>query len=162
VRLLGAHEVSILGQVRWSLIQSESATVAFHLARETQRCQKGPIALLGTNLAVFVEQVQSESPHDDELAYHNYGRPLPPEARPFQPPNKPGYSYLRGTQAEVSSATIKLKFDMDGGKPVCWALAGGEPTTIIIGTGVGKHTEGGVPPPAPVVLSLGIYSENGF
>ena len=103
------------------------------------------IALLGTNLILFLDQVQSEKPHVYDLAYHNHGRLVPPDAPPFQPPDKPGYSYLRDARAEVSSTPIKLRFDMGEGKTAWWALAGGEPTTLITGTGVGKHTEDRVP-----------------
>ena len=103
------------------------------------------IALLGTNLILFLDQARSEKPHVYDLAYHNHGRLVPPGTPPFQPPDKPGYSYLRDTRAEVTSGPIKLRFDMDGGKTALWALAGGEPTTLITGTGVGRHTEDRVP-----------------
>ena len=43
------------------------------------------------------------------------------------------------------SQPVKLRFDIDGGKTGWWALAGGEPTTLITGTGVGRHTEDRVP-----------------
>ena len=34
---------------------------------------------------------------------------------------------------------------MSAGKKVQWAMAGGEPTAFVTGTGVGKHTEDRVP-----------------
>ena len=103
------------------------------------------VALLGENLFVFIDQIQSDKPHTFDLAYHNVGKfTAPAETKPFTAPNKPGYSYLHDTKEAASSAGFKLAFD-DAGKKVQWAMAGGEPTAFVTGTGVGKHTEDRVP-----------------
>ena len=103
------------------------------------------VALLGEDLLVFIDQIQSDQPHTFDLAYHNVGKfTAPAEAKLFLVPNKPGYSYLRDTKSVSASSGFKLSFD-DAGKRVQWAMAGGEPTSFITGTGVGKHTEDRVP-----------------
>ncbi len=103
------------------------------------------VALIGTNLVVFLDQVESGAKHVYDIAYHNSGRLAVPETGSFKVPEKPGYSYLRDARANVSSSQMQLKFDVDEGKPVRWAMAGNEQTTFITGTGVGKHTEDRVP-----------------
>jgi hypothetical protein len=104
------------------------------------------IALLGTNLLVFVDQVRSAAQHTYDLAYHNRGQlPVLAEATNFQAPGKPGYSYLRDTKSWTSASPLQLIFDLGKGNQVLWATAGGEPTTFITGTGVGGHTEDRIP-----------------
>ncbi len=103
------------------------------------------IALVGEKLILFVDQVKSDAPHLYDLAYHNDGLFVEPQGSRFEVPDKPGYSYLRDTRATVSSALLQLKFDLGGENPVWWAMAGGEESTLITGTGVGKHTEDRVP-----------------
>jgi len=103
------------------------------------------IALLDPKLIVFVDQIQAEGPHVYDLAYYNLGRLVGAEGTAFQPPDKRGYSYLRDTREKVSSSLLRLKFDDTDGKPVWWKMAGGEETTFITGTGVGRHTEDRVP-----------------
>jgi hypothetical protein len=103
------------------------------------------IALVGTNLILVLDQIKSEATHVYDLAYHNYGQFAAPDAPRFELPDKPGYSYLRDTRAKTSSSPFQLKFDMAQGSLTRWALAGGEQTTIITGTGVGRHTEDRVP-----------------
>lgn len=103
------------------------------------------ISLIGSELIVVLDQIQSESAHLYDLAYHNRGQLALAEGTPFQPADKPGYSYLRDMRAANSSGPVHLRFDLDDRKRIWWALAGGEPTTILTGTGVGKHTEDRVP-----------------
>ncbi len=104
------------------------------------------VALLGTNLVVFLDQLQSNDQHTYDLAYHNRGRvSAPGDATAFEPPNEPGYSYLRDTKAIMTPSAVQFQFGPGQGREVRWACAGGEPTTFITGTGVGSHTEDRVP-----------------
>ncbi|HEY5909772.1 MAG TPA: heparinase II/III family protein [Verrucomicrobiae bacterium] len=104
------------------------------------------VALIGTNLVVFLDQVRSEARHVYDLAYHNRGLlPALPGIAAFETPNKPGYSYLRDSKERTSSSALQLTFDLGESAQVRWALAGGEPTSFITGTGVGQHTEDRVP-----------------
>jgi hypothetical protein len=103
------------------------------------------VALLGENLFVFIDQIQSDKPHTLDLAYHNVGKfTAPADAPPFTAPKQPGYAHLRDTKGAAASSGFTLAFD-EAGQRVQWAMAGGEPTTFITGTGVGKHTEDRVP-----------------
>ena len=103
------------------------------------------VALVGTQLVLFVDQIESDGSHLYDVAYHNRGRLALSAAHTFEPPDKPGYSYLRDTRSETSASPLRLKFDLEQEKQVWWGLAGSEPTTIITGTGVGRHTEDRVP-----------------
>ena len=105
------------------------------------------VALFGTNLLVFLDQVRSEDTHTYDFVYHNRGHLAVPgiQIPAFTPSDKPGYSYLRDTHAQESSSSVRVRFDVDDQTPVWWALAGGDQTTVITGTGVGQHTEDRVP-----------------
>ncbi len=104
------------------------------------------LALLGTNLVVFLDQIASERQHVYDLAYHSRGQfTALPEAAKFEAPERTGYSYLRDTRAKFTDAPVQIGFDLGQRKLAGWALAGGEQTTVITGTGVGKHTEDRVP-----------------
>lgn len=103
------------------------------------------VALLGTDLFVFIDQVQSKASHTYDLAYHNIGRfAAVPPGTPCSVPDKPGYSYLRDARSQRSEASLRLVLDA-GGERVGWMMAGGDPTTFITATGVGQHTEDRVP-----------------
>jgi hypothetical protein len=103
-------------------------------------------ALIGDSLLVFIDQIRADKEHTFDLAYHNVGKvTTPPDAQPVEPAKKAGYSYFRDAKSRTSSLGCQLTFDLDGGKQVRWAMAGGEPTTFIVGTGVGAHTEDRVP-----------------
>jgi oligo-alginate lyase len=107
---------------------------------------RSTLALIGDNLLMGLDQVRSAKPHKLDLAYHNRGKlPELPGATVFQSPARPGYSYLRDTQTLTSTEGLRLGFEMAEGKRVRWAMAPGEQTTFIAGTGVGRHTEDRVP-----------------
>lgn len=101
-------------------------------------------ALVGRDLLIVVDQIEADTNHVFDLVYHNRGQ-LTAQGTPFKPDGQAGYSYLRDTASQVSSSQVQLRFDLRQGKPVWWTLAGGESTTLITGTGVGKHTEDRVP-----------------
>ena len=104
------------------------------------------VALLGTNLLLFVDLVDADREHTFDLAYHNVGKVNPPAgAQGFTPPNKPGYSYLRDVRKVDSADGIHLSFESGPKLTTRWSMAGGEQTTFLVGTGVGAHTEDRVP-----------------
>ncbi len=104
------------------------------------------VALIGDRWFVFIDQVRAQREHTFDLAYHNVGRVAAPSAaRPSTAPDKPGYSCLRDLRALDSTEGLSLDFDVGGGQKARWAMAGGEPTTYLTGTGVGAHTEDRVP-----------------
>jgi hypothetical protein len=103
-------------------------------------------ALLGTNLLLFVDLVDADREHTFDLAFHSPGKVKPPAgAQPFTTPDKPGYSYLRDLRALDSAAGLQLNFESNTKLTTQWTMAGGEPTTFLVGTGVGAHTEDRVP-----------------
>jgi hypothetical protein len=104
------------------------------------------IALLGTDLLIFVDLVDADREHVFDLAYHNAGKVTAPAgAQPFTPPDKPGYSYLRDVRRVDSADGLQLIFETDPKLTTRWTMAGGVPTTFLVGTGVGAHTEDRVP-----------------
>jgi hypothetical protein len=95
---------------------------------------------------VFIDQVNSTNAHTLDLVYHNVGTLMaPPGARLFTPSAKAGYSYLRNTQSVSTEQGLQLEFGAGDGGRVQWIMAGGSPTTFVVGTGVGAHTEDRVP-----------------
>jgi len=105
------------------------------------------IALLNGAYLLFVDQVAAEREHTLDFAYYNHGKLThPPNAQPFTPSQKPGYSHLRDCQSVVRADGLQLQWDIGTPPPLHWvgAPAGG-PVTYITGTGVGAHTEDRVP-----------------
>jgi hypothetical protein len=88
--------------------------------------------------------VESDTNHVFDLVYHNRGQ-LTPDGTPFKPDDRPGYSYLRDTASQVCTSPVRLRFNLSQGIQGWWTLAAGESTTLITGTGVGRHTEDRVP-----------------
>ncbi len=104
------------------------------------------VALLGTNLLIFVDLVDADREHTFDLAFHSPGKvSAPAETQPFTPPDKPGYSYLRDLRTLDSAAGLQLNFESNPKLTTQWAMAAGVPTTFLVGTGVGAHTEDRVP-----------------
>jgi len=104
------------------------------------------VALLGDNLLVFVDQVRATNEYTFDLAYHNVGKfGAMPAAQPFQAPTNAGYSYWRDAAFATSADVFSAVFDLGRGRQARWSMAGGTPTTFILATGVGAHTEDRVP-----------------
>lgn len=104
------------------------------------------VALIGKDLLVFVDQVRADKEHLFDLAYHNVGKLAAPRgAEPFDLPDKLGYMYLRDAKKLDSTSSLQLTFEGGRDGQVRWLMASGEPTTFILGTGVGAHTEDRVP-----------------
>lgn len=104
------------------------------------------VALLGNDLVVFIDQVRSDASHVLDLAYHNQGSLTAMSGgTPWQSPTNAGYAHLRDMQSVQSIEGNLVEFRAGGGKRVQWTMAGGETTTFVTGTGVGRHTEDRVP-----------------
>lgn len=131
---------AFISTARFSAIMA----AAGEIAKDLSYCRT--VARIGQGLFVFIDQVRSGSPRTLDLAYHNFGKlQAPADSQPFTPPNKPGYSYLRDTRSLKTSAGLNLEFVVGDGREVQWVMAGGPETTVISGTGVGRHTEDRVP-----------------
>ncbi len=105
------------------------------------------VALINDKLLVFLDQITADKEHTFDLAYHNLGKlaQSPEGAQAFELPKKPGYSYLRDVKSLGTERGLQLVFGNRDGPSVRWAMASGQPTTFLIGTGVGHHTEDRVP-----------------
>lgn len=104
------------------------------------------VVLLDKDLLVFVDQVRSEEEHLYDLAYHNRGTWLRrPEGTPWTPPDKPGYKHLRDVRRRETDGTVEAAWEVEGAGQVAYLLAGGTPTTVLTGTGVGRNAEDRVP-----------------
>jgi hypothetical protein len=103
-------------------------------------------ALIGDKVLVFIDQIHADQERTFDLAYHNVGKvAAPPDAQPFALPEKAGYSYMRDVTGWQGRTAPTIVFDLGNGKQTRWTMAGNEPTTFLIGTGVGAHTEDRVP-----------------
>jgi hypothetical protein len=104
------------------------------------------VALIGKDLFVFVDQVRSGEEKTFDLAYHQRGTfQAPGEAAAWTTPAKPGYSQLRDAKALTTSAGLELLSEPGKDQYARWVLAAGPETQVILGTGVGAHTEDRVP-----------------
>jgi hypothetical protein len=103
-------------------------------------------ALLGTNLAVFVDQIESDAPHTYDMAYHQAGvwENLPAGGA-WTAHSAPGYKYFTQMTTRSGSAGVTLQTKVPGLGSVAVTLAGGEPTEIVTGYGILKTTEDLVP-----------------
>lgn len=95
-------------------------------------------ALMSKDLIVFIDQVRSDKERVLDFAYHQAGEwvKLPP-GKEGKPPAKVPYSYLRDTtQRDVTGGMVASTRVADGFEPVI-AVAAGDPTVAITGTGPG-------------------------
>ncbi len=104
------------------------------------------VALFSENLIAFVDQIRCESERLLDIVYQNRGVwETTPNGTAWMPPDKDGYSYLRDATvrqvSESSTLTVRMRDDWR----IAITLAGGRPTEIITGTGVGAHVEDRVP-----------------
>ena len=102
--------------------------------------------LLNENLALFVDQVQSDRPHIFDLACHYRGRWSKPAGTedPKLPSNE-GYQHLRGAASLRTNNGATLLVDGENNSHAAIVLAGNEATQIITAYGIGKTTEDRVP-----------------
>jgi hypothetical protein len=104
------------------------------------------VALLNANLLVFVDQIRCDSERLLDIAYHNRGVwDTLPNGTAWTPAEKDGYHYLRDTTVRQTSECSTLTARICDNWDIAITLAGGEPTEIITGTGVGAHVEDRVP-----------------
>lgn len=104
------------------------------------------VALLNENLLVFIDGICCDHERLLDVVYHNRGVwDTLPDGTVWTPPDKNGYCYLRDAtvrqMSESSALTVRMRDDWN----IVITLAGGEPTEIITGTGVGAHVEDRVP-----------------
>jgi hypothetical protein len=105
------------------------------------------VALVGTNLAVFVDQIEADAPHTYDLAYHQMGTwENLPAGTPWAHSSAPGYQYFTKATTRISTggATLQTKVPELGNVAITLA-GGGEPTEIVTGYGLMKTTEDLVP-----------------
>lgn len=105
------------------------------------------VALLNSNLVVFVDQVAAGKPRTLDLAYHQNGDwGKLPAGEAWSPPPVAGYKYFtRTTRHTVGSNGLVLPLKIAAGWRSTVTLAGGEATEAITGYGILKTTEDRVP-----------------
>jgi len=105
------------------------------------------VALLTSNLVVFVDQVATDKPRTLDLVYHQKGTwEKLPGGEPWTAPSIAGYQHFTDATHRPngpSGLTLQTKIN-DGWRPTV-TLADGEPTEVITGYGILKTTEDRVP-----------------
>ena len=102
--------------------------------------------LVGADLVLFADQIRSPVEHTYDVALDASSGPLP-NAKPlgaWQPPDKPGYSYLRDCQEVKLEPRTGLRFGQ-GEHEAVLTLADPESTQVILGTAPGASTAERVP-----------------
>lgn len=104
------------------------------------------VAMISSNLVVFVDQIQAVEPHTFDLAYHQIGKWMNlPEGASWSWDAGNGYKYFTKATSRETSGKVELKTKVtDEWQPLI-ELAGGEPTQIITGYGLWNTTEDLVP-----------------
>jgi len=98
------------------------------------------VALLNETLAVIVDQVHADKEHVFDIACHLTGKwQTLPAGQPWTPPDIAGYKHIANATTRTSAAGLTVSTD------IALTLAGGAPTEIITGTGIGASTEDRVP-----------------
>jgi len=104
------------------------------------------IVLVNENLLMFIDQIRCDQEHLLDIAYHNSGVwDTLPDGISWTPPDKDGYRHLRDATIRKVNGSSTLNALMNDKQTIAITLAGGEPTEIITGTGVGNHLEDRVP-----------------
>jgi hypothetical protein len=102
--------------------------------------------LLNENLALFVDQIQSDRSHTFDLACHYRGRwSKPAGTEDLKLPSNEGYQHLRDATSMHTNNGATLLLDGENNSHAAIALAGNEATQIITAYGIGKTTEDRVP-----------------
>lgn len=98
------------------------------------------IALLNEQLVVVVDRVQADTEHVFDVACHVTGAwQSLPDGRRWTPPSGEGFQHMAGATARTCATGLTVTAD------AAITLAGGVPTEIITGTGVGASTEDQIP-----------------
>ncbi|MEI8288919.1 MAG: heparinase II/III family protein [Verrucomicrobiota bacterium] len=105
------------------------------------------VAMLTSNLMVFVDQVTADKPHTLDLVYHQNGTwGELPAGGAWATPKAVGYQYFTGTTQRTNDTPgLTLPLNIANGWRSTVALAEGEPTEVITGYGILKTTEDRVP-----------------
>lgn len=104
------------------------------------------IVLIDEDHILLLDQVRCDRERLLDLAYHNRGRWAElPKGESWRPPDKPGYKHIRDATIRAVEGGTELGVSLEEGIEVRIALAGGEETQVITGTGVGDHAEDRVP-----------------
>jgi hypothetical protein len=111
------------------------------------------IFLLGQNLIVVVDTVRSTDgkPHELDLAYHPTGTWVnEPDGAAFTLPDAPGYKYLRDVRSVTQTGPLRLTVQNGVSPSAVTFLPTSDPTTCLLGTGVGAH---GTADRVPIVIA---------
>ena len=105
------------------------------------------VAMLDSNLVVFVDQVQADAPHTFDLAYHQVGTwKDSPRGQPWSSSAGAGYKFLSdATVRNAEAGNLALKTEVRAGWEPAITLAETSPTEVITGYGIWKTTEDKVP-----------------
>ncbi len=105
--------------------------------------------LAGQSYLIVVDQVIGEKEHLHDIAYHAQGTwQKRPGGQAWQPPDKPGYRYLRDCQIASATAGPVASVELEIlGKPTLSTIGvvGEGSVQVITGTGVGHHAEDRIP-----------------
>ncbi len=97
-------------------------------------------ALLNENLVVIVDHVSADKERVFDVVCHVNGTwQALPEGQSWTPPDVAGYKHIASATTRASATGVTVLADC------AITLAGGQPTEIITGTGVGASTEHRVP-----------------
>ena len=103
-------------------------------------------ALIDASLAVFIDQVQTDREQTLDLVYHQQGTwSARPNGATWAPPAKDGYRYLEDATIMRTTDGAAFETAVPGVGAVRIVLAGGATTDVMMGTGIGRHTEDRVP-----------------
>ena len=105
------------------------------------------VAMLNSNLVVFVDQITAEQPHTLDVVYHQIGTwEELPTGIPWTSPTNVGYRFFTGAkQLPVGPAALHLRTKLAEDWRAAITLAGDEATEVIAGYGLLKTTEDRVP-----------------
>jgi hypothetical protein len=107
-------------------------------------------AMLTPQIIVFVDQIEADTPHTLDLAYHSIGvwetADSSPAWRAWMPPEASGYKHVSRAQTRtLGDGGIELKAKLEDNWHGAVTIAAAEPTEIITGYGILKTTEDRVP-----------------
>lgn len=106
------------------------------------------VAMLDSNLVVFVDQVNADAVHTFDLAYHQVGTwENLPSGKPWSSSARAGYKFFSdGTVRDTNAgSSLALKTEVRAGWEPAVTLAETSPTEVVTGYGIWKTTEDKVP-----------------
>ena len=104
------------------------------------------VALLNANLLVYVDQIRGDREHTLDIACHLRGKWDQVSPGPtWSPPDAVGYKYIKDCTTRRSGEGLTLTARLRQDWQSALTLAGGEPTEVIAGTGIGRSTQDRVP-----------------